>query len=504
MSDPVKEERVGHFLIKPTVLGKGAWSVVRSAIDTRSGAEVASKIIDKARLERLGGKDLLERAKREGMEETLREVIVMRCLPSHRNIVKLLDVVETGQAHYIFQEKLQEDLGSVILDMQSRYGTGLPESRVRRYFRHIVCGLGCMHSMGILHRDLKPENMLLNDNDIVKLTDFGLAKRHPKSRNAVTVPEEMSKELVGTYRYSAPEMFSPTSNGYDGFLADVWSLGVCLFVLLTGSFPFPMPPGAERDPKSEWADLLRESELIIPAQFSPAVRDLLHRLLVKNPCDRIKLDEALDHPWLTNDKPSLTVEDAMAECDFFKAQVKVLKVQLTNERTLREKAQNSVRSHSSAAAIGRPISPALPLPFSTNAEVKKSAVTPKSTSTTQRCRSPNVKGNVTPAARSQSQTPLPSAPKSAPSTSVTRKVSNSVSPLSSADRKALPISDRSVTPTVRVPVGSTTTAPRAGGITAPASGTSPVPVPTPQTAAGPIVRSRAIPVQVQAKAVKRA
>nr|POE66257.1 putative serine/threonine-protein kinase hsl1 [Quercus suber] len=168
---------------------------------------------------------------------------------------------------------------------------GLPEDETVYIFRQIVSALLYCHRMLICHRDLKPENILLNQADLtVKLIDFGMAALQPKGR-LLSTP-------CGSPHYAAPEVVS--SKPYDGTRADVWSCGVILYVMLTGTTPYNYSP--DGDIRTLFRDIAR-AHYWMPTDISLAAQDLIKRIFVADPKHRITMDEVWEHPLLhTYDK----------------------------------------------------------------------------------------------------------------------------------------------------------------------------------------------------------
>eukprot|EP00455_Lapot_gusevi_P001367 TRINITY_DN10560_c2_g2_i6.p1 TRINITY_DN10560_c2_g2~~TRINITY_DN10560_c2_g2_i6.p1 ORF type:complete len:182 (+),score=22.87 TRINITY_DN10560_c2_g2_i6:115-660(+) len=147
-----------------------------------------------------------------------------------------------------------------------------------------------MHSKSIIHRDLKPENVLLQSKseDVIKLSDFGLSRTLGSSGRA--------KTLCGTPQYLAPEV-THSPSGYTK-QCDMWSLGVILYILLSGSPPF------DEDSDTPLADQMAQAQYTFPrdpwASITPQARDLVCRLLTPDPVRRITSEQAAQHAWLTD------------------------------------------------------------------------------------------------------------------------------------------------------------------------------------------------------------
>ena len=152
---------------------------------------------------------------------------------------------------------------------------------------------------GISHGDIKLQNILLNSNFSIKLIDFGFSKK---------IKDGLISEITGSRYYNAPEMFSCATKGYDGILADIFSLGVVLFVLVMGFYPFDKPNITDNRfkyiskkdfnnfwKKCEQKKIFSNSNL---SETSPEFKDLFERMVCPKPKERINLNQIKNHPWL--------------------------------------------------------------------------------------------------------------------------------------------------------------------------------------------------------------
>lgn len=303
------------------VVGRGAYSVVKvcTAIPpyvppgTRQGMKLVVKIIEKSYLISLANGDV-----DLAMAEIKREIDVLRHIPPHENVVTFIEYIETEKQFLLFFERVQcGDLCELIL--QSSSGK-LTEERSKLYTYQIIKAVLHCHLHDIIHRDIKPENLLVSEDDNIKLTDFGLAKRSrgvctgdapkdPLSITALMMPYSgcerlldkriVCSDVIGTPRYGAPEMFYAkfTQTHYDGFGADTWSIGVVTYITLSGSFPYsPASSASER----EIFKTIMDVPLPKPSNISPLAWDFVRCLLNKDPSKRTPLYAALNHPWLAD------------------------------------------------------------------------------------------------------------------------------------------------------------------------------------------------------------
>ncbi|XP_034244738.1 ovarian-specific serine/threonine-protein kinase Lok-like [Thrips palmi] len=221
-------------------------------------------------------------------KKLLNELDILQTV-NHPNVIKLMDVLDCKMEQFLILEYMEgKDLSHKIHDCQR-----LKEDTAKLYFYQISCGVEYLHSRGIIHRDLKPANILLatsSDETLVKLTDFGLSK--------VLSSFTMMKTLCGTKMYVAPEIvFGGGSFEYTKQV-DIWSLGVILYVCLSGIEPFCSEP-------ENIQELIKEAIYTVPSTiWDPVSKDaksLIDRMLMEDPEERIKISEILNERWFQDD-----------------------------------------------------------------------------------------------------------------------------------------------------------------------------------------------------------
>ena len=179
----------------------------------------------------------------------------------------------------------------------------LQEAAARWFFQQLIIGLDYCHRKGVVNRDIKLENTLLQNIPglplpLLKVCDFGYSKAQFMSA---------PKSKVGTLAYMAPEVIRSTGN-YDGKLADIWSCGVMLYVMLFGQYPFDMaakPQQQEQRAQTMMARIV-QAQWVVPdgVPISPAGHDLLKRLMTADPLKRLKMAEIQQHPWFQFNLPA--------------------------------------------------------------------------------------------------------------------------------------------------------------------------------------------------------
>lgn len=208
----------------------------------------------------------------------------------HPNIAQILDIPTATEIKIKYYTR-----GDLFEWIETQPNLPLPISTVKRLFNTIVAGVAHCHTYGIAHRDLSLENILLDKNFNCVLCDFDLSSFNGR----------MCSGIVGKMFYVAPESF--TTDTYDGICADIWSLGIILFILLTGMPPFEV--AKETDVRFQrhqryglLEGLLKPWKIYLP---SSAV-DLLQKMLQGNPANRIALGEVVGHPFLQHKKQLVT------------------------------------------------------------------------------------------------------------------------------------------------------------------------------------------------------
>lgn len=239
--------------------------------------------------------------------------------PPHPNIIGYRGFYTTtkksADGHETFYIALEAALGGELFDKVLDRGM-LGEEYSRSLFKQMLAGVQHMHAAGVAHRDLKLENVILDGDGTPKWVDFGLAHAHRPREDEPGYEPEMLKMFCGSKSYCPPEIMA--GRAYDGFRADVWSLGVCLFAMVTGFFPLEEANGRDwRFPRLHRAQQRGESTTCKvfefysrPVHLSPTLVELLDRMLVIDPRGRPSLDEIAASPWLA-EQPGTAIRHSM-------------------------------------------------------------------------------------------------------------------------------------------------------------------------------------------------
>jgi serine/threonine protein kinase len=267
---------VGPYLITNEDIGEGANGKVKLAIHTSTGMKAAVKFVSKT-------------ASRATLEECLKEVRILQRLQQHKNIVKIQHIEESERGIFIFTDYLEErDLYSYI----QRNGV-FDEEKARKLFKQMVSSLEYCHVNNICHHDFKLENCVINKEMELRLIDFGYAVEFGTQRDNNNTNGLIHK-YNGSPAYSAPEILFRRPHTES---VDLFGLGVSLYHMLTGSFPFCDP---ERTTYEQLVRNVRNFCLTFPEGVSSDAQDLMKRLLAKE--NRITIQEIRKHPWVTYSK----------------------------------------------------------------------------------------------------------------------------------------------------------------------------------------------------------
>ena len=257
---------IGDFKIEK-LLGQGSYASVKLAFEKSTNKKVAIKIYEKYRL-----------SDPHRMNNVKREISILKKM-DHRNIIKLFYALDEKRQIFL----IMEYIGHMSLHayLKTKSGRKLEEREAKKLFFQIVQALNYCHSKNIVHRDIKLENILLDENLTIKVIDFGFSIVMPSTKKL--------NIFCGTPSYMAPEIVNKLM--YNGHATDVWALGILLYVLLHGCFPFK---GVDDK------DLFRrigKGKFDVNESLSKECRTLLHGILKVNPSERINTNQILQSPW---------------------------------------------------------------------------------------------------------------------------------------------------------------------------------------------------------------
>uniref|UniRef100_A0AAR2J539 Serine/threonine-protein kinase n=1 Tax=Pygocentrus nattereri TaxID=42514 RepID=A0AAR2J539_PYGNA len=280
-ASPFKDISSVYQIFADEVLGSGQFGIVYGGKHRKTKRDVAIKVIDKMRFP-------------TKQESQLRnEVAILQNL-HHPGIVNLECMFETPERVFVVMEKLHGDMLEMILSSEK---SRLPERLTKFLVTQILVALRHLHFKNIVHCDLKPENVLLASAEPfpqVKLCDFGFAR--------IIGEKSFRRSVVGTPAYLAPEVLR--SKGYNRSL-DMWSVGVIVYVSLSGTFPF--------NEDEDINDQIQNAAFMYPPnpwkEISGEAIDLINNLLQVKMRKRFSVDKSLSHPWLQDYQTWLDLRD---------------------------------------------------------------------------------------------------------------------------------------------------------------------------------------------------
>ncbi|KAL2089945.1 hypothetical protein ACEWY4_014633 [Coilia grayii] len=291
------------YKLTEEMLGQGAYAKVQGCISLKNGNEYAVKIIEK----KAG----------HSRSRVFREVETLYQCQGNKNILELNQFFEDDNCFYLVFEKLKG--GSILTHIQNR--KHFDEREASRVVRDIAQALDFLHTKGIAHRDLKPENILCEYPDQVspvKICDFDLGSgvKLSSACTPITTPELTTP--CGSAEYMAPEVvevFTDEASFYDK-RCDLWSLGVILYILLSGSPPFTGHCGTDcgwdrgetcRACQNNLFESIQEGKYEFPdrdwAHISDGAKDLISKLLVRDATMRLSAAQVLQHAWVQGNAP---------------------------------------------------------------------------------------------------------------------------------------------------------------------------------------------------------
>ena len=293
------------------LIGQGAFGKVNLGLNILTGRIVAVKSFNKNNSELTG----------DNMKKIKYETDLMKKL-NHPNITKILEMFEDEKYFLIIMEYING--GNLFSFVKKR--RKLSEKTAKFLFRQIILGIKYIHEQNIVHRDIKLENLLIDLNNNVKICDFGIGRKLENKK-------QLLHDQCGTLMYMAPEiLLSSKEKGYEGFPVDIWSAGISLYIMLSGTLPFNYKNKKKNKNNEEEDDDDEEEEeeesisnskskskkndddnfelqynIVYKEpkhieKISDEARDLLKGLLNKNPKKRFTCEQILNHPWLYNFK----------------------------------------------------------------------------------------------------------------------------------------------------------------------------------------------------------
>lgn len=301
--------RINQYVIKQEI-GRGSFGAVHLAVD-QNGSEFAVKEFSKSRLRKRAQSHILRRphaARRtdhvaagvglnsplhrqstaemqeaEGQGNPLflikEEIAIMKKL-NHGNLVSLIEVLDDPNEDSLYMVLEMCKKGVVMKVGIDEEAEPYDEESCRCWFRDLILGIEYLHAQGVVHRDIKPDNLLLTEDDVLKIVDFGVSEIFEKESEMVTA------KSAGSPAFLPPELCIAKHGDISGKAADIWSMGVTLYCLRFGKLPF------ERSGVLQLYEAIKNDPLELSREeISESFKDVLKQLLEKDPAKRIKMAE---------------------------------------------------------------------------------------------------------------------------------------------------------------------------------------------------------------------
>ncbi|XP_028513638.1 testis-specific serine/threonine-protein kinase 5, partial [Exaiptasia diaphana] len=292
--EEIECERRGYKLTK-TILGSGAYAKVKMAYVLESKQEKDKRLAEDLHIKGHNIVAIKIVSKRQAPHEYLqkfmpREIDALNATCRHYNVIQLYETFYSSDKIYLVMEYASKGDLLDYINSRCRRCVGIGEELSRNFFRQLVEGVSHCHRRNVVHRDLKCENILIDDNNVIKISDFGFATRSPSNKT------KYLETFCGSYAYAAPEILQ--AQKYDGKAADVWSLGVILYAMLCGKLPF-------NDNCSLHSLVVQtRTKVSFPVRgaCSQECQHLVRSILRFDPFERLTLNRILVDTWLNDGK----------------------------------------------------------------------------------------------------------------------------------------------------------------------------------------------------------
>lgn len=279
-----KLKMVGKYVMGD-LLGEGSYGKVKEMLDSENLCRRAVKILKRRKLRRIPN----------GEQNVEREINLLKKL-HHKNVISLVDVIynDEKQKMYLIMEFC---VGSLQVMLESTSHKKFPLHQAHGYFTQLIDGLEYLHSMRIIHKDIKPGNLLLTLEGDLKISDLGVAETID-----LFAEDDTCFQGQGSPAFQPPEIANGVET-FPGFKVDVWSSGVTLYNITTGSYPF------EGDNIYRLFENIGKGDFTIPLEIEEPLKSLLTGMLDKDPNRRFSIQQIRQHPWFLRKPPKLNVTE---------------------------------------------------------------------------------------------------------------------------------------------------------------------------------------------------
>lgn len=198
---------------------------------------------------------------------------------NHPNLVSLIEVLDDPDEDSLYMVLEMCKKGVIMKVGLGDKADPYDIESCRCWFRDLILGIEYLHAQGVVHRDIKPDNLLLTEDDVLKIVDFGVSEMFEKQSEMLTA------KSAGSPAFLPPELCVAKHGGISGKAADMWSMGVTLYCLHFGQIPF------EKHGILETYESIKNDPLELEGEVEADFKDLMFRILEKNPSKRIKMPE---------------------------------------------------------------------------------------------------------------------------------------------------------------------------------------------------------------------
>jgi len=309
--DSLVERKVNqyHFINE---IDSGSYGHVFTVYDENINKYFACKVISKSKLKRNFRFTQVARRRNitpmsnggnsqedDPFDQIKREVAIFKKMTKHPNIASLVEVLDDAKDDNIYMVFELCEKGKIMDIRVNERVEPFSEEKARKYFRDIVLGLEYCHYKKIIHRDIKPENLLLTADDKVKITDFGISYMFNENQDDANIFDKNASPL-----FCPPEACSTERKSMKGKAVDIWALGATLYSFVHGYCPF------EDNNIINLCKKIEEDPVVYSPTITDSLKDLLSKMLQKDPDKRITLPEIKEHPWVTENgtNPMLSTE----------------------------------------------------------------------------------------------------------------------------------------------------------------------------------------------------
>lgn len=206
------------------------------------------------------------------------ETAIMKKL-NHPNLVSLIEVLDDPEEDSLYMVLEMCKKGVIMKVGLDQSAQPYSEEECRCWFRDLILGIEYLHAQGVVHRDIKPDNLLLTEDDVLKIVDFGVSEMFERPANMRTA------KSAGSPAFLPPELCIAKHGDVSGTAADIWSMGVSLYCLRYGHIPF------NRSGVLEMYEAIKEDTAFVPEDEDPNFKDLMNRLMEKDPERRVTMPQ---------------------------------------------------------------------------------------------------------------------------------------------------------------------------------------------------------------------